>query len=234
MKILCKFHEDTTPSMHVYVNDGVTYGFCFVCSKLVKLTDQDLGNQRPVMTVKAKTDIPTEIRRINNLPCKRIRGLYLPYDDKGYYVVWPDNDYYLRRNYSDKPRYTYPTGTRPPVFRKTCTNNWNTKDKQVTVIIEGQINLLSVLEACMGERNMILLSPGSAMNFNKIIVEKTSDVTIFCDGDVAGVTPAVALKERLLIQWTRARVIALTEDFNQILQDQGPEKLKQLFMEMIR
>ncbi len=82
MKILCTSpeHDESTPSMEVY-DDG---GYCFSCGWVDKSVGDREAPPREVVDIKDK------LQRIEALPIKLIRGLQLPYNQSGYFIVWPD------------------------------------------------------------------------------------------------------------------------------------------------
>src|ERR1700744_4724380 len=127
------FHEDTTPSMHIYHNEGRTVGFCFVCGAQARLQDLEDKYVKPV----EQTNIAERMDYILDLPVKKIRGLYLPYDHYGFYVCWPNHKFYKRRNWEGKARYIGPSGHRPPLLVA------NTSLANELTVVEGELNVLS-------------------------------------------------------------------------------------------
>lgn len=214
MKIICTNpkHNDTTPSMEVY-DDG---GFCFVCRFL------DRTARYPENEVKQKTreNISETIAYIETLPRKIIRGLALPYDYSGYYLVWPDKSYYKKRLFRpavESKKYYMPKGHKPKLLKLPG------KGTRV-VVCEGEFNAISLAVVYDG----VIVSPGSANNLLRFLPEYLMyvDVVVIIDKDPAGVANGIELKKQLLRNNRNTKLLALEKDLNQILQDEGVGALK--------
>ncbi len=214
MKVKClnPLHTDDTPSMEVYP-EGTAY--CFSCGYY--LADHDL----PSVPTKPKADIHKEMEHISGLTLRQIRGLYLPADEQGYYIVWPDRGYYKKRLLDGKTRYIGPAGHRAPLFVIPG------KSKETLVVIEGEINALSMSYA-IGDIYTIV-SPGSCNEMTKCITYclDYSIVYVIVDKDVAGVINGLKLKDELISRKKRVQIIAKETDYNQTLQDKGSSGLKE-------
>lgn len=212
-------HDDQTASMEVY-NDG---GFCFACSYVDKsLADENLPQ-------KTKENIKETIAYIQGLPRKEIRGLYLPYDSSGFYILWPDNSYYKKRMFQGETRYIGPRGHRAPLYLRPGSARGN------LVLIEGELNAESVYEVFKDYYRPGIASPGSANEFMRHIEEYLYYNAIYAilDKDPAGVAAGVELKNTLSKRGIRVNLIAVTRDYNAILQEEGKEGLKeQIFKDL--
>lgn len=221
MKIHCPSHADTNPSMHVYADRA----FCFVCGYNCSSDEVTTAEER--VTIKhEKSDIIQDILHISALPVKLIRGLMLPYDSSGYYVIWPDKKYYKKRLWDNTSRYVSPRGFSPPLY----TFNGSCK-RRVLILVEGELNCISLAKS-IGTSDTIA-SPGSAGNFSKYLdYYLTYDciVAIF-DKDAAGLTAGIRLKEELVFRkpTMNLKLIPIERDYNDVLQQEGPEKVKSLF-----
>lgn len=227
MKINClnPSHKDATPSMHVYPD----MCYCFVCGFTCK--SEDVINEEELKKIKPKEkeNIKEKILYIQSLPVSHVRGLQLHIEQDGsYYVVWPDQSFYKKRVKTEMgSRYVGPRGHRPPLFR--CKQEGSSKE--ILVITEGELNTLS-LELSLCEPRIAMVSPGSAnelmthtdyyLQFNRIIV--------VVDKDIPGVYNGDKLKKTLLERGKSVDLIALQTDFNDLLQQGGPELVKHTFM----
>jgi DNA primase len=222
-------HRDKNPSMEVYP-DGV---YCWVCgynSDLSKVPTELIGvTIEELKHKKEKENIQEKFAYIDSLDKRKIRGLDLPADSSGYYVCWPDRKYYKLRRYDDRPRYVGPRGHRPGLFR--------IEPEHVSkslVITEGELNSLS-LQKAIPDHRFCIVSPGSATELSRHIdyYSKFSSVCIIVDKDAPGVYYGLELRKKLLGNNRRVILEAVEKDFNQILQDSGPEAVKLEFERII-
>lgn len=216
-KIICPFHLDTNPSMHVYGE----WSHCHVC--LAHVRTSELGLDGAPVPRKDPTNVPKMIQYIRGLPIKSIRGLQLPFDDRGYYIVWPDGSFYKRRNWDDKTRYIAPAGVNQPIF------TYPTNTAKHLLIVEGEINAISIHDVVYGDYKVC--SPGPATNFMRYIKYYTQfeRITIIADRDAPGVVFGDSLKQHLLKLHKRVNLILLEKDFNQVLQESGEQGVLELF-----
>jgi hypothetical protein len=216
-------HDDRNASLHIYPDRS----YCFSCGFSCR-TDEVLDEEE-IKKIKKKEpqNIETTISYIKTLPIKRIRGLDLPFDEYGYYVKWPDDSYYLLRRFDDRPRYVGPRGRKPPLFR--CRPE--PTGKEVIIVVEGSINALS-LDLTINDNDIHIVSPGSAGNLASYIdyYIRFNIVYIVVDYDKPGIDNGAELRKQLLTRKKRCRLIAVHEDFNELLQRGGPELVKQEFM----
>ncbi len=194
--------------MEVY-SDGA---FCFVCNYSTN-SIKDLKYES-----KPKENIEEVISYVKSLPTKLIRGLLLPYDDQGFYILWPDLSFYKKRLFEGKSRYLGPRGHRAPLLKLG-------KPSDRVLVVEGELNTMSAALVYPGT----ILSPGAASNFmnysNEYLTFK-GDFTIVVDKDIPGVVAGLKLKEFLIKNKRRVSLVTKETDYNQELQDSGLEQLK--------
>lgn len=229
-KINCHFHDDSTASLHIYDD----HYHCFGCGARGTLDKLDTSVVRAAMpfSIRGPEDMPAALKRIDALPLKQIRGLELPYDHRGYYIRYPNTPYYVRRSWTNvEPRFYSPFGIRkPPLVLRY--GSYATQERGPLLVIEGQINALSA-QLALGTEGpaQTILCPGASTDFNKPDVVSQclnyADIFIIVDNDAAGVVAAVQLRNTLLNANKRVTVVALDQDFNDILVNDGKESLKQ-------
>lgn len=222
-------HQDDTESCAVY-DDG--HGYCFGCGTYFK----DVGNDGPRIIdtnwIKSKSEnIQEKIKYIKSLPTQQIRGLELPYDNRGYYVVWPDESYYKLRlwdNPNSKSRYVSPIGhTYRPFILLGC--EYASADTPL-VVVEGEINALSLRKAIHTPN---IVSFGSASELGKpdsLMKEVFRDyrsIVVFVDNDPPGVAGALKFKEQLKEYCPDIRLYTLDRDFNDLLVSGGVDSVKE-------
>lgn len=216
MKILCPAHKDSTPSLEVYSE----YSFCFVCGYRVKNTELGVVNEE--YSRKEPEKIEDSIQRIQNLPIKQLRGLEFPYDSSGFYILWPNKDFYKKRYFSGNQRYSGPKGTRPPLFLYQGSRNH-------IVAIEGEINAITAKKVC--EENITICSPGAATNFTRFVsyLATYKKITLVLDYDAPGVVYGTETKEQLLKLNKHVRINFVTTDYNDLLQSSGINVVREQF-----
>lgn len=217
-KIVCKYHDDQNASMEVYENEDQVIGYCFTCNTRVVLEGKPSGRR------KRPTDIPSVLEYIHTLPFRKIRGFDLHFDSLGYYLLWPSRDFYKRRNFNDTPRYTAPTGVKPPLYEF--------KGKSGTLIaVEGELNTRSLYES-LGTDDTVV-SPGPAGEFPKLVkvAQLYSSVILVVDHDPAGIVYGTHTKNLLLKQGKSVKLVTCTVDYNDMYCNEGPEAVKQHFKE---
>lgn len=218
-KIHCPFHDEKTPSMVLYGD----HGYCFGCGKYAKL--EDLPNGSKILhkgregNKFSKEDLNASITRIKALGTKIVRGLELPYDDLGYYVLYPNTDYYVRRLWKagDGDKYRGPKGHRKPLFIPHYYDN-----RTVLLAVEGQLNALSVPKG-----SYTVVSPGGCSDLAKPEFIKFclqfSKICAIVDKDASGVLAGTALVQKLHAAGKRATVYAMERDMNDIYVGEGEE-----------
>lgn len=214
MKVKClnPLHKDESPSMEIYP-DGA---YCFACGfSTNKISD-------PNAPVKPKEDISKTMEYIDGLPKRQIRGLLLPFDESGYYIVWGDRGYYKKRLFEGKSRYLGPSGHRPTLLQLG-------QPSDRVLVIEGEMNALSASLVYPG----MILSPGASTNFMSYCSTYLLYTSIYAivDKDIPGVVAGLKLKEFLLKNKKVVSLVAKEKDYNQILQDEGQEALKKTLFE---
>ena len=207
------------PSLHVY-HDGA---WCFVCG--FKCSLDELGKEYAEEIKKIKTKAPENIeesiKKIDSLPKKEIRGFNLPCDESGTYLIWPDKSYYKLRRFDDSPRYIGPRGHRAPLFIIEGS-------KHVLVVVEGEYNALSLKKIYEKNDGPTIVSPGSASELTRhwqyyLLYKK---IYVIVDRDAAGVANGIKLRDDLRKKGKSVTLIALEEDFNDMLQRNGTEEIK--------
>lgn len=210
MKILCPKHKDSNPSMEIYEDSG----YCFVCSSVVPIEELDVEYiKRP------PTSIAEMMEYIDGLPIQAVRGLALPTDDKGYYITWPEKNYYRLRFWNGNPRYVGPRGHKPPLLTYK-------KDNSIAVLVEGEINAIS-LQVCNIPHT--IASFGSAANAKSYINEYLQYKTIYAifDKDGPGLAYGLELREMLMGKSKRVELILMETDYNDILVKHGVEGVRE-------
>lgn len=236
--LICPCHDDNRPSMTQYADSL----YCWVCrarltyEEYYKLTGQRMRAE--VAPDRPREDIDAGLRYIATLPKVSVRGLQFPTDDLGYYIVWPNAKYYKRRNYSDiGPKYLCPTGHRAPLLvanQPPLTG--------LLLIVEGEINALSVAKACP---ELGVCSPGSAGDFTRKDFLTSylaySRQVLLMDEDDAGAIGAIGLSALLRplskdvqIMMFKKRAKGGQGDANEIYESQGKEALKEAIYKRIQ
>lgn len=232
-RILCPFHKEDTPSLVVYDN-----GFkCFGCGRAGRLSE--LGRKDAINGVTPRhppEDINKTLDYVFSLPKENIRGLILHCDNDNYYIVWPQNfPYYKRRSkgkVADGAKYLCPRGHEKPLFMLVEKKH----TKQRLIVVEGEINALSVALACP---DVPVASPGGTNEFFSKKTEKYlqvfkqyENILIMVDKDSPGIKAAVELKVRLLQYTPYVATLLMEKDANEILTETegGWKKLREMVM----
>ena len=221
MKILCKFHDDKNPSMKLYDNGY----FCFVCGAHGSLDSLKLDSTLLKDLNKKKEDVQAKISYIEQLPKKEFRGLIFPYDYDGFYIVWPDNSYYLLRAMSENftVKYKGPAGVQRPLL-------WARKDRNtILAVVEGEINALT-LSHCV--EHIDVVSPGSATEFPKLenylhLLRGYAIILLMADNDKAGVTALINTAKILNEDGSRYYAVPMGHDVNEIFLRYGQKAVEQ-------
>lgn len=219
MKINCvnPDHKDANPSMEVYPERA----YCFSCGFSCKTEDLDLPPDALRNQKRHTEDIVSTIRYIRTLPLQARRGLEFHTNGRGFYIVYPNDEYYKLRLFQGDSRYLSPTGTSAPPYLIH-------KSYQKLIIVEGEINLLS-LQKAYPEHKATLCSPGSAGNLSKFLnlYLRYKDIWAIVDYDRAGVLAGVMLKQNLKQHGKRVHLVALDQDLNDTLQSSGVDGVRQ-------
>lgn len=233
MKITCinPNHADSTPSMEIY-SEGL---YCFSCGFYRPHNGSLDGVKLPKVAPVEPEDLEPALRRIGGLKSDVIRGLLLPADERGYYIVWPGGTFYKYRLFKGEPRFLAPRGHKQPLLHLRNDN----KDAAL-VIIEGELNAL-----CIDQLNDLygagaqVLSPGSASSFISseaqiLEIAKTySRVLIWTDLDPAGIKALWHIYPKLVRLGIEVLEHTSTEDANDILVKRGPGGLRQYIMNVL-
>lgn len=228
MKIRCRWHKDTTPSMVLYAD----HGFCFACGKYAfpdELRDIEFNPDAPEPEPE---DLQQAFAYIDSLPVQPIRGLEFPADEHGFYLVWDDRSYYKKRLYGGKARYIGARGHfRGPFWA-------NRADSNTCIIVEGEINALSIARACP---ELNVMSPGGAGDFSakrsKFVLSSVlhcSTLIVIADADKAGALACIEMLGVLSGTGKQVKHHLMAPDANEVLQsDNGQEKLRRQVLSLV-
>jgi hypothetical protein len=226
-RILCQFHREETPSCILYP-DG--YYKCFSCGAYGRIKDlRDVDYEEIESKPRYVEDVQASIARIKALPKRWIRGLDLHADSDSFYCLWPDESYYKRRllgSTSHGDKYRCPTGVPKPLFVLRPE-----RPSSVGIVVEGELNALSIWEA---RKDLLVVCPGGAGDFyssNAIKhlhnALKCTILLVYCDRDKAGALAAIKFKALMQRHVQDVRVHLVEKDFNDVLQEQGPEAIRE-------
>lgn len=222
-KYLCPKHREDTPSANAYSD----HYYCFGCGARGPLSELGLpaGERIEITYVE---DVAATIAYIESLPRKEIRGFTLPYNSRGYYLVWPTRDYYKMRieGADSGSKYRGPSGHKKPPF---CANSGGFSS---LVLVEGEFNALSL--AALELQNMDIVSPGGAGDFYSKSgahylrdYAKRSRVDIVVDADKPGTIAAIETKAKLgRLGCPEVKIHLVERDFNDIHVQDGKEALR--------
>lgn len=221
-RVHCPLHAEETPSCVIYSTHAYCYGGCGRI-ELSALGIRAEGSPRE----RYKEDLSDTRKYINGLQTKTIRGFDLPYDSRGYYLVWPAGDYYKLRVWDKdaKNKYRGPAGHAKPPF-------WVRREHYPTLcLVEGEFNALSIGDAFP---DWDVCSPGSASDFK---TEKTrtflltycthyGTIIVVVDRDGPGTEAAIHAKGLLSGKVPDIRIVLCEQDANELYCEQGKEALK--------
>lgn len=228
-KVNCPWHDDNTASCHIYEDSF----FCFGCGATGTL--DKLAGKAPTFKnafkLKGKPEnLEESLSRIAALPTKEIRGLNLPYDTRGYYIVYPNAEYYVLRRWEaqDANKYVGPLGHRKPMYGR------NSVDCPHLILVEGQINAASIRASgikLFGSYQCAVSSPGAATDFLKPMVLEYclqyQKICIIVDKDAAGVAAGLQLRDKLVKAGKAVVLYPVERDFNQVLCENGASAVKE-------
>lgn len=227
-RIKCLWHQEDTPSLVIYLEKG--YAKCFGCGVFKHLRELPVGYLEDVdicdFIPTPKEDLSIKLNYISSLPKESIRGLTLHSDKNAYYLVWPNNDYYLARSKDAgrAPKYKGPSGYERPIF-------YSLFNRSTTLILtEGEINALSIGEAFIAKKDPSLnvASFGSATQFKKTYrheLNKYSTIIVIFDNDPAGRLGGCRFLEMFNNLKAKIKVLFWEKDANDILISEGVECL---------
>jgi hypothetical protein len=226
-KIHCPFHQEETPSCHLYPDGFKCYG-CGAAGRLADLPNVGHSQLYVKPAPKYVEDIDAKIKYIDSLSTALIRGHNLPVDGESYYIVWPSRDYYIQRFFEakdDRGKYKCPSGHQRPLYvPRTGLYRGQLR------IVEGELNALSVAMACEGG----VVSPGSAGDFHSAKSDKHlpfylqyDRIMLIADADKPGAIGCIELKSKLMRAGkTDVSIKLMSTDANDILVKHGQEALK--------
>ena len=221
-RYLCPKHTESTGSAVAYA----TGYHCFGCGARGPLADLNLpAGIRPEISY--VEDLEKSIERIKHLPQKQIRGFSLNCNDKGYYLLWPNSDYYKFRSYSpENPggKYRGPSGHVKPWY-------WVDSSHPTLVVVEGEFNALSLAALKLP---LSIVSPGGAGDFYSRTAErelrglcKFGTIFLVVDDDAAGAIAGIEASSKLKAMGANCVHIKLVKkDFNDVFTEQGKETLE--------
>lgn len=229
MKILCPWHEEQTPSCEVYP-DGYK---CFGCGARGPLSELPEKYRTLEPEPVQPEDLEKAYQYIDSLPKKRVRGLLLPADEFSFFIPWPDKRYYKRRFFEPQngPKYIGARGHRKPWFIA----NWT--DSPAVVLVEGELNALSISQACP---ELSVVSPGGSGDFYSKGSKKYWQNVVYCstillvaDKDEAGAKAIIEAKSAIDTAERQAKWLLMKEDANEILQKEGRESLRKQILSVL-
>lgn len=207
--IKCPFHADSTASLALYSNGF----YCFGCQKRGRLSELGLQDL-PIEPEPEPEDLAATFRYIKALPTMVIRGIEMPYDDKGYYICWAGDAYYKLRHWDGKPKYRNPTGHEQPLY-------WVTRQGQPRCfVVEGELNAYSIGQTFP---DWDVVSPGSAGHFKtlkNLLLKSIIDyerIIIVTDKDSAGAIACIELMGALQGKGPAVKAHLMAVDANDLL-----------------
>ncbi len=222
-KYFCPRRPEKTPSAHAYGD----HFFCFGCGARGSIKELGLEPGERLETVYVE-DVSSTISYIDTLSRKTIRGFSLPFNDRGYYLVYPCRTFYKFRieSASSGSKYRGPSGHSKPWF--TVVDSM----QETVAIVEGEFNALSL---GLLEGPFDIVSPGGAGDFYSKSAQANlrkyanyGRAEIICDADAAGAQAAIETKAKLItIGCPEVRIHLVERDFNDILVQDGKEALRE-------
>lgn len=228
-RIHCVRHQESTPSLVVYDTHAYCYGGCG------RIELSELGRVAEIAPKeKYIENLSEKMEYIGSLPKKKIRGFDLPFDNLGYYLVFPDRDYYKLRLWDAENgnKYRSPSGHTKPVFWARRHSASSSVPSRTLVLVEGEFNSLSMAEAFP---EWDVMSPGSASDFKTTkftkylltLVRYYCTVIVQTDRDGPGTEAAIHTKGLLLNKVPNLPIVLMERDANEIYCGEGKEKLRE-------
>lgn len=224
-KVLCPFHSEQTPSCVIYAE--LMYYRCFGCGRhghISELPDSELAELEVSDFIpKPKENMAEKMTYIKGLPIQIHRGLPFHTNGSGFYIVWPDNSYYLKRfTNGSEPKYVGPSGHDRPLFRAKAVRS------STLVLVEGELNALSIAK-CIDAN---IVSVGGVGNFthkrlNKHLYEfnRYEKIVILLDDDPAGTLGAIEASAYFKSLNKDVVVCLLKQDMNAVMTNEGQEQV---------
>ncbi len=227
-RIRCFWHQESTPSL-VQRKDG---WYCYgVCNKLYtnkEVEDRTGEHYEYEGEDDEKEDIFETFKYIKSLRNVEYRGLKFPADERGYFIVWPRDEFYKYRLFTPGkgPKYIGPKGIKPPLFWAKCCG------RQTLAVVEGEISAMSI---SLAFPEWDVCSPGSATmfsmdNLSKYLTQfkEYSRVVVILDEDAAGTKGLIEAKAYLLYKIPFISFMQMSPDPNDVLCDYGKDKLREI------
>lgn len=224
-RIRCPWHNEKTASLVRRKGDWFCYGACHKAYKHEEV-EAKVGEKIDYEYEEgddAREDLHERFDYISSLPKRDIRGLALHSDFGGYFITWPDNQFYKYRKFTGEPKYVGPKGHKPPLF-------WaRRRGTEALYIVEGEINALSAAVVIKDD----VCSPGSASCFNPdnlglhlTQIKQYSKVVVVLDNDKAGRQGLIEARALFLYKIPYAEFMLISPDCNEILSEEGPKALR--------
>jgi len=222
-RIICPFHKEDTPSMVIYPEAA----YCFGCGKKAKL--EEVGIEVSPDFKIEKEDIQKTLNYICTLPAKEYRGLKFPTDELFYYIVFPFENYYIKRfilkDVPFKQKYICPKGNERPLFIASLSKS------STLLIVEGEINAMSIAAITELMEYNIVSPGGSGSMASKYLTEYIpyDTIKIIADLDKAGVAAGLKLGSYLQSKGKKVEYFFEEEDANDILVKYGREEVRRRY-----
>ncbi len=226
-RLRCMWHQESTPSLVQRKGFWRCYGACHRTYTNEEVEARTGEHYEYVEENEEKEDLKEEFEYINSLPKKVIRGLSLPCDERGYYIVFGRDEYYKYRlfNPGKGSKYLSAKGHYPPLF-------WARRSPGSTLcVVEGELNAMSV---ALAYEEYAVCSPGSASMFNadnlsKYLTEfkQYSNLIVILDDDPAGIKAYIEAKAFFLYKVPFVTYLRMKPDANDVLNEKGPKGLRE-------
>jgi hypothetical protein len=223
-RYLCPRHREATPSVVLYGDRG----YCFGCSQNIPLEEIGVSAEEATREAEYVEDIGATLAYVDTLPRKEIRGFQLPFNERGYYLVYPCRTYYKFRVLGAEKgaKYRGPAGHKKPPFEVV------TGHHSRLVLVEGEFNALSLATV---EPECDIVSPGGAGDFYSKGADKHyltyskryETIYLVVDNDAAGAQAAIEAKSKLMaLGCSDVRINLVTKDFNDVHTQDGKQTLE--------
>lgn len=225
-KVKCPRHNDDHPSVETY-ND---HGWCYAGCGYIPLYELGIENEESPKQ-RFRDNLELRHSHISTLPMGNFRGFTFPYDETGFYILFPGTFYFKHRNFDPeaKPKYKNPIGHPQPLFKVRVVSS------PLLFLVEGELNALSIGSAIT---DCDVISPGSAGDFSskKSLLSFTTlphydKIFIIVDRDAAGARAAIEAKTALRNKAREVKILFMEIDANQIHNEKGLQELKQTVLE---
>jgi len=224
-RINCPKHNDTVASCYVYPNGAYCYAGCGMIPKreLAQLTGVPIEALKTGSheVTREPEDLVKRHSYIASLPLQPHRGFRLPTDATGYYLLYPGSLYYLKRQFTQLPKYIGAAGHRRPLYVA------HLGSLRRVLVVEGEFNAASIGCAI---KDVTVISPGGAGNFESRdlldMCTQFSEVTAVADADAAGISALMKFKAACIIRGLPVTTHIVERDANEIHQLLGLPAVK--------